>query len=214
MKKYKALTLIEMLIIIAIIGILFSLLFPALNKSRRTAKKVACASNLRQIGIAINGYTLDNQRTLPGPMYLSGKPRYKKSQTNFLPNFIWPYTQSPEPADSYQFFPLLSCPGFSKSASGVNAQNSLMYITTGKNSDPAYSKRYFAYPNSNDERPKRMATVEDPSNEEALSEVDNESDLTTYTNDQPIKRTHGPKRNYLFFDFSVRPQLIEPSEER
>ena len=42
-------TLIEMLVIIAIIGLLLSLLFPSLSKARETTKTAVCISNISQI---------------------------------------------------------------------------------------------------------------------------------------------------------------------
>lgn len=60
-------TLIEMLVVIAIIGILCSLLFPSLSKIREKTKQSVCLSNQRQIGIAVFLYADENSSY--GPMH-------------------------------------------------------------------------------------------------------------------------------------------------
>src|SRR5213075_34012 len=61
----SAFTLVELLVVVGIIAVLIALLMPVLSTARRAAQKVACASNLRQIGAAVYSYLHDNRQILP-----------------------------------------------------------------------------------------------------------------------------------------------------
>ena len=63
--RRAAFTLIELLVVIAIIALLIAVLLTALSMARERAQQVACASNLRQIGMGIIAYASDNKGCVP-----------------------------------------------------------------------------------------------------------------------------------------------------
>ncbi len=75
MSKKRNFTLIELLIVVAIIAILASMLLPALNRAREMAKKTQCISNLKQIATTMQSYADDFRDTFP-PVYKSAGVDY------------------------------------------------------------------------------------------------------------------------------------------
>lgn len=100
-------SLIELLVVLAIIGLLAALLLPSLSSAKERARRVRCSNHLRQLLLGANMYGSDNQEQLP-----SGRSEYPDSKDAHIPvisgqtrtNFI-------KYAGSAQ---LLECPGLGK----------------------------------------------------------------------------------------------------
>jgi len=86
----RAFTLVEVLVVILIIGILIGLLLPAVQVARNAAKRMQCANNFRQVGLAVHSYAHVGRQFLPA--LASGTFRASVNRTSGL---AWRFTLLP-----------------------------------------------------------------------------------------------------------------------
>jgi prepilin-type N-terminal cleavage/methylation domain-containing protein len=110
MRKRHGFTLVELLVVIGIIAILVGLLMPAFAKARMQANSVACQSNLRQIGMFLQGYLNDNKGWIfpvgPDETDAQGNLRPGTYGTQYPPHLRWPMRvpgMVPHPPDPYPY---------------------------------------------------------------------------------------------------------------
>jgi len=86
-------TLIELLVVIAIIAILAAMLLPSLGKAKESAKRIKCASQIKQLGSCVISYCDDNRDVLPGGLLTTNyftyslRPYYNVKIYNYLASF-------------------------------------------------------------------------------------------------------------------------------
>lgn len=86
----RGFTLIELLVVISIIALLAAILFPVFARVRENARRSACMSNMKQIGLGILQYTQDYDEKLP-----YGGGTEITTPTIDFPTIVLPYTKAP-----------------------------------------------------------------------------------------------------------------------
>ena len=92
LRRHRAFTLVELLVVLAIVGVLAAMLLPALGRARYQTRLVQCRNRLRNIGVAVKLYADEHEGVLPDSTCVDGphtklidalEDRYVEDPRNF-----------------------------------------------------------------------------------------------------------------------------------
>lgn len=199
-------TLMELLVVVAVVGILAAVLLMGVGKLKERGNGVKCANNLRQIGVALASYVGDHDGALvPGSEPEPGKMWY---------NVLEPYmSDGPEIDPSSPNRPKWQqCPSkvFTKNPDRFSVGYGWNYYFFGLSfADGEYTKWLYGYG-------ARMSTVQKPSQTIIIGDsmdmkkvTESFQNIYVYFAYDLFARRHGDRGNYLFLDGHVESQTPE-----
>jgi prepilin-type N-terminal cleavage/methylation domain-containing protein/prepilin-type processing-associated H-X9-DG protein len=207
-------TLLELLVVIAVIAILAGILLPALAKAREKATRIQCVSILKQIGTAIQMYADDHEDVLPGPTVAAARANYDENSSQELIYYIATYLSLPAPSKTMVTADSFVCPGYKRRAPALSSLSGRKVWLLNDDIDPNPLNRIppfgYALP-PNEAKPLKLTSMDTylpPSSLFAITDIDKalpnlNPNVHTWWTDLPDKPVHGAVRNQLFFDWHV-----------
>ncbi|MFH1500147.1 MAG: prepilin-type N-terminal cleavage/methylation domain-containing protein [Verrucomicrobiota bacterium] len=187
-------TLVELLTVIAIVGILASIIIVSIGKVRASARDTRCLSNLRQIGILFTLYRADNDNRLPVDIQVDQATNATRTWDNYLKDYLQNSSTGARAADVF------GCPSVVPDANTLSVQSSYgINYHLGSNQTPRLK-----IPFTSIARPSETFLVTD--SDDRAFRRDSQSLMQNGNSryDIPPVERHSRRFNMLYADGSVR----------
>jgi len=210
-----AFTLVELLVVVAIIAILAAMLLPAMARAKQKAQTSNCISNLKQAGQALEMYAQDCNDSLPGPVWVGARASYDQNYSTELIFYLANYLGNPAPGPESRIAEVFVCPGYRSSAPEVASMEGRKCYLLNPDVDPSPSSqvRPFGYPDPfvAPLKAAQLASYGPPCSQFAITDVDKiniPDPSVSWWSDLPYKPVHGNVRNELYFDWHVAAKRV------
>jgi len=211
MRKLSCYTLVELLITVAILGMLVSLLQPSLKKMVSISQSNQCQFNLKNIQTGLALYLQDQDSQLPGPSWASQLSRFKNKWGTLQQNtarYLSDYLTSSVDSSGSSFLPDYLCPSNRDIDLNLSLEARTHYRVSQLNKYP------FGYPVNADNPvakiPKRLHEIPELHKNWSFTDVDRINATWFSAGDAPELPIHtNVSRNYLYFDGHVSNELYE-----
>lgn len=209
-----AFTMVELLVVIAMIAILATLLFSLATRMKNKASSATSVSNLRQIGSSIATYATDNNSILPGPILTDHAPLYQNNSAAgwlgwYLKEYLTSVPQPISPKPRTFYTPELDYPAAKSGAKNPTTNWKPTYVVISKQSDTVTGATFWPMgnynANSSGNKTPPMTTVQLGSKDTRGKRWITETDQMIRPANTLVEKLppHGKFRNTLMFDFSV-----------
>src|ERR1700733_3765391 len=128
MNLKRGFTMVEMLVVIAVVAILAALLFPTIGAARAKARQTACVNNLRQVNLGLRMYSDDSADKAPRTPGTGQYPGLNWSGYKKLMNSYVGANRAPSPQDK-----IFACPA---DTFYYNVAGSFQYVPKGMHEQP------------------------------------------------------------------------------
>jgi prepilin-type N-terminal cleavage/methylation domain-containing protein/prepilin-type processing-associated H-X9-DG protein len=142
--RMRAFTLVELVVVIAIIGILIALLLPAVQAAREAARRAQCTNHQKQIGLALHNYHEATKTFPPGGIWWTngtGDPNWPLNRGSMLV-YILPYVDQGSPYSQLDFRTNFAYQRFG-AASPYVAGTVIPFYKCPTDTSPTYNDRTF-----------------------------------------------------------------------
>ncbi|MFZ4778196.1 MAG: type II secretion system protein [Terrimicrobiaceae bacterium] len=202
-KSGVAFTLVEVLVVTAILAIFCALLFPAMESVRQQAQRTKAVSNLRQIGQSTYLYAAE-AGVFPGPLWPGQMPQLDPLRSGRLVREIAPYLGITIPATP-QIVGLFVPPGYARAPGAPTLENARTFVLNMAVSvNGVVVNPWGSLADATPGVPQRPTSV--PGSAWAMSDADQlhpRVKTAAWKTNTPLAPIHSPRRLALYFDGRV-----------